>query len=728
MEHKLELWAGIECTANRVQDTYFDQIKWSGHDTRPDDLRKFAALGIKTLRFPILWERCYLSSGGFDWSWADERLALARELGLEPIVGFVHHGSGPLHTHLLDPKFPGKLAEFASQFAQRYPWVTRYTPINEPLTTARFSGLYGVWYPHHRNDSSFLQILVNECLGIAESMRAIRQFIPSAELIQTEDLGRIFSTPLLAYQARFENRRRWLSFDLLFGRVNEEHPLWDYMMEYGIDENQLLELYENPCPPAVLGINHYLTSNRFLDERVEFYPPHSHGGNTKHRYADIEAVRIGGEYVSGPKEILREVWQRYKQPIAVTEVHVGCTRDEQERWLHEVWQSAEELRSENIDLRAVTVWSLLGSYDWNSLVTRADGFYESGVFDVRGGEPRPTALAKLVKANTHGEDFDHPALDTPGWWVRPERVLYPSTLPSSANASGKPRPALVRSTTRQILITGSPGTLATAFGYICERRGLPYRLMSHKDLDIADQKAVQECLTQIRPWAVINAAGYVKVDEAEKNPDLCFRANVLGAQVLSQVCADLKIQFLTYSTDLVFDGNQNNPYNERDFTAPLNIYGQSKALAENRVNDAHADALIIRTSAFFGPWDEYNFLIQALRKMSQGREVFALHDQVVSPTYVPHLVDASLDLLIDGESGIWHLANSGVLSWYEFACEAAKRQGLDSKLVQPIDTTNVVHLAKRPKFSALGSERGQLLPKLDCALDRYTQECRVAFK
>jgi dTDP-4-dehydrorhamnose reductase len=726
MEHKLELWAGIECTANRVQDTYFDQIKWSGHDARPDDLRRFAALGVRTLRFPILWERCYLSSGELDWSWADERLALARELKLEPIVGFVHHGSGPPSTNLLDPEFPHKLGAFASQFAQRYPWVKRFTPINEPLTTARFSGLYGVWYPHHRNDRSFLQILLNECLGIAESMRAIREFIPDAELIQTEDMGRVFSTPFLAYQARFENRRRWLSFDLLFGRVTQEHPLWDYMLEYGIDENQLIYLSENPCPPAVLGINHYLTSNRFLDERFEFYPPHARGGNTRHRYADIEAVRVGGECIYGVKELLREVWQRYRQPLAITECHVGCTRDEQLRWLNEVWQCAKELKAEDVDIRAVTVWSLLGSFDWNSLVTRADGFYESGVFDVRGGLPRPTALAKLVKAITDGEDYDHPALDTLGWWHRQDRVLYPTTVP--ANAIGQ-KPSLLRQDrSRQILITGSPGTLATAFGFICERRGLKYRLLSHKDLDIADYNAVQICLRELKPWAVINAAGYVKVDEAEKNQELCFRANVLGAEVLSQLCAAMGIQFLTYSTDLVFNGQQNNPYNERDFTAPLNIYGQSKALAENRVNDAHKEALIIRTSAFFGPWDEYNFLVQSLRKLSQGREIGAYHDQVVSPTYVPHLVDGSLDLLMDGEAGIWHLANHGVLSWYEFACEAAKLQGLNTQLIQAIDSSNVLHLAKRPKFSALGSERGQLLPKLDCALDRFMTECRVAIQ
>src|SRR4051812_7872654 len=214
----IELWGGVECTVNRVRNTFHDQLKRSGHDRRLSDLDLFAELGLKAIRYPLLWERLAPHElEQVDWSWADERMNRIRELGLKPIIGLVHHGSGPAYTDLLDPAFGEKLAEFAAAVANRYPWVEAYTPVNEPLTTARFSGLYGFWYPHGRSADVFARTLINECRAVALSMAAIRRHQPNALLIQTEDLGKIHSSETLAYQAAFENERRWLSLDLLCG-------------------------------------------------------------------------------------------------------------------------------------------------------------------------------------------------------------------------------------------------------------------------------------------------------------------------------------------------------------------------------------------------------------------------------------------------------------------------------------------------------------------------------
>lgn len=108
--------------------------------------------------------------------------------------------------------------------------------------------------------------------------------------MQTEDLGKTFSTPLLAYQAQLENDRRWLSLDLLCGRVNSEHPLWSYLLDAGVEETELLWFQEHRCPPDIIGINRYVCGDRFIDERLDRYPPHTHGGNGKHQYADVEAA------------------------------------------------------------------------------------------------------------------------------------------------------------------------------------------------------------------------------------------------------------------------------------------------------------------------------------------------------------------------------------------------------------------------------------------------------
>jgi dTDP-4-dehydrorhamnose reductase len=227
----LQLWGGIECTLNRVGDRYYDQLARNGHYRRGGDLEQFAALGLRTLRYPLLWERAVTATPGeFDFSFADERLAELRRLGITPIAGLLHHGSGPRYVDMRDPEFSQGLAEYAAAVAARFPWLDCYTPVNEPLTTARFCGLYGLWHPHARSDRDFVRILLEECRGTVLAMRAIRRVNPRAQLVQTDDLGQVSSTPALRAQAEFENHRRWLAWDLLCGHVVPAHPLHEYLV------------------------------------------------------------------------------------------------------------------------------------------------------------------------------------------------------------------------------------------------------------------------------------------------------------------------------------------------------------------------------------------------------------------------------------------------------------------------------------------------------------------
>jgi beta-glucosidase/6-phospho-beta-glucosidase/beta-galactosidase len=373
-----EVWAGLECTVNRVGDQYLNQMNRNGHAGRPEDIARFAALGIKKMRYPVLWEQIAPTGPETaDWTWADERLGLLRRHGIDPIAGFVHHGSGPTHTSLAKPCFVEGLKAYARAFAERYPWVEYYTPVNEPLTTARFSGLYGHWYPHGRDGLTFARCLLHQCRATVECMRAIREINPAAKLVQTEDLGKTYSTPLLAYQADSDNERRWLSLDLLAGTLTPDRPMWGYLRAFGVTEAELQWFVDNPLPPDVIGINHYPTSERYLDENLAGYPEWSHGGNEYHAYADIEAVRVRHdgptEHYAGHYTLLRETWDRYHLPIAVTEVHICGPREEQLRWLQHAFRMAAQLRREGVDVCAITAWSLLGTYDWINLVTRDDG-------------------------------------------------------------------------------------------------------------------------------------------------------------------------------------------------------------------------------------------------------------------------------------------------------------------------------------------------------------------
>jgi dTDP-4-dehydrorhamnose reductase len=192
---------------------------------------------------------------------------------------------------------------------------------------------------------------------------------------------------------------------------------------------------------------------------------------------------------------------------------------------------------------------------------------------------------------------------------------------------------------------------------------------------------------------------------------------------LASACVKRNIGLVNFSSDLVFNGKHSQPYLESDRVAPLNVYGHSKARAEQWVLYHHPCSLIIRTSAFFGPWDEHNFLTIALRTLMAGQTFVAAEDAIVSPTYVPDLVNASLDLLIDGECGLWHLANPGAIAWADLARHTAQLAGVDVSPIQPCPIKMLGLVAPRPNYSVLGSERGVLLPDLDQAITRYLQEC-----
>lgn len=718
----LELWGGLECTLNRVGDVYFDQLEQLGHYKRTDDIQRFAQLGLKTLRYPALWERNAPGDvANADWSWLDERLGCLRKLGIRPIAGLVHHGSGPPQTDLIDPGFVDGLAGYARAVAERYPWIKEYTPINEPVTTARFSGLYGHWYPHGHDARNFTRALLTQCLAIKGAMESIRLVVPDAQLIQTEDMGQIFSTHELAHQAAYENERRWLGFDLLCGRVDKHHPLWASLLDWGAQERELQQLLERPCPPDTLGINYYLTSDRLLDERLDRYPTLCHGNNEIEAYADVEAVRGWLPGIVGHAALLRECWDRYRIPVAITEVHLGCSREEQLRWLAEAWEGALIARQAGANVRAVTVWALLGSQGWDQLVTGTGG-YEPGVFDIRGNSPRPTALAKMVRALVNGKGYTHPVLASPGWWRRESRFLYPAVTPGILSTKSFDIEQTQESVSRPILITGATGTLGQAFAKICSRRGLVHRLLTRADMDIADPASVSKMLDEVYPWAVINAAGYVRVDDAEVDYWRCHRENTIGPAVLAQACGERSIALLTFSSDLVFSGRRSSPYIESDPVGPLNTYGHSKVAAERHVREIFPSALIIRTSAFFGPWDRHNFLACALDALAQARPVRAAANTIVSPTYVPDLVHASLDLLLDEERGVWHVTNQGAVSWADLARIAAKLAQLDVSLVEDCVAVSLGRGAILPTYSALSSERGLLLPSLEDSVARYIQE------
>ena len=678
-QHRVALWGGFECSVVRLGAIYRDQCAETGHADRLEDIDRAHALGLRTLRYPALWETIAPDDPeSCDWRWHDARFERLGRLGMEPIVGLLHHGSGPRYTDLLDPAFPDLLARHAERVARRYPWVEAFTPVNEPLTTARFSALYGHWYPHRTDMAAFLRATVGQCLATLRAMRAIRRVTPLARLIQTEDIGKVFSTPALAGQAGFENQRRWLTLDLLCGRVDRHHPWWTLLTRHGIAEADLAALSEGGATPDIIGVNHYLTSERFLDDDWRRYPAQHRGGNGRQDYADVEAVRVPlppGDL--GPRARLAEVAARYGRPVAVTEVHHGCSREEQLRWLADVWEAATDLGAEGVDVRAVTVWSLAGAVDWNSLLVSRRGAYEAGAFDIRAPAPRRTALGQAAAALARSGRFAHPALG-PGWWRRPER-LY------GAGPAGRPAPGRAE---RPLLILGRAARLARAFGRICALRGLPHAIAPGGGDGLAGR------LDALRPWAVLD------LDAFEGRPELA------AAEALAGTAARRGIALVSLSSAAVFDGRLARPYRESDVPTPSDPAGIRALDRERRVLSLHPAAIVARTGPVIGLSAWGGGADVALAGAAPGP------GSLVSPAYLPDLAHAVLDLIIDGESGLWHLVNGGAVRWSEVVPR------LPRAMPDAFPGTAPDAPGAPDRTLALDSEKAWIMPTLEDALGR----------
>jgi dTDP-4-dehydrorhamnose reductase len=595
-DHSLELWGGHECTVNRVGDQWFDQTTRSGHEHRIEDLALFAGLGIRKLRYPALWERISPNDPQErDFRWTDERLAEIRSLGMDPILTLCHHGSGPAYTSLLDASFAPGLAAHAAAVAARYPWVRHYTPVNEPLTTARFSALYGYWYPHTTDEGAFWTALLNEIDATRFAMREIRKINPDALLVQTDDLGFCHASGPLEAEAKFQNERRWMGWDLLCGTVVPGHALWDRLVSLGLEE-RLRDIAGDPCPPDIIGLNHYLSSERLLDHRIELHADRDLadrdiGTCGDIRLVDVDAARHIPDDVIGFAGLIEQTWQRYGRPIAITECHLGSTRDEQARWFIDTWAMANELRATGVDLRAVTAWSLLGSYDWNRMVTRWAGHYEPGVFDVRGDRPRPTLMARVLADLAQGREPKGPGLMVQGWW-RPERRKHDQshTFACTPGLSAVDAP-------ERLLILKDAGPFAAIAARACEARGLHYVVTDHVD---------EHIVNTTQPWAIFDARETTCLTSQSAIAALCRKFGIIASVMRSVGAVDMPEQ-----SDLLFI--RTGPY----FTADD--------------NDA---------------WPEY-----VLSSLEAERRCVVRRDIPHVGSYGPCVVDVVLDLLLDGATG-----------------------------------------------------------------------------
>ncbi|MBT2502256.1 family 1 glycosylhydrolase [Curtobacterium sp. ISL-83] len=379
------LWiAGIEDTCVYPPDRFamapLDEHDLTEHTERwRDDLDAVLDLGVTALRYGVRWPLVHLAPGVFDWAELDERLAYATGLGLTVIADLVHYGTPTwLDGSFADPRYVDAIAEFSAAFATRYAGIVDHlTPLNEPLTTASFAGLRGVWPPALTGWGGWTTVTLAIAEGITAATEAIRAANPDAVIVHVE-AGTLVSTQDAALDdhARLLRDLGWLPTDLMLGRVGEDHPMWSWMRDHGAPEDRLRRLHNEPARIDVLGVNYYpdLTPRTLVLRQ----------GTVVQDAHDL--------WTSGLRAVVVGFAERYGLPIIVTETSIEGTDDVRADWVTDSAEALRELADEGIDVRGSTWWPVFDFVDW-SYASGGRNVEEFGVPDDVVAERRAAAAS-----------------------------------------------------------------------------------------------------------------------------------------------------------------------------------------------------------------------------------------------------------------------------------------------------------------------------------------------
>ena len=280
----------------------------------------------------------------------------------------------------------------------------------------------------------------------------------------------------------------------------------------------------------------------------------------------------------------------------------------------------------------------------------------------------------------------------------------------------------------RVLVTGVKGQLGHDVVKECEKRGIEAVGVDVEEMDITDAQAVDRVITDAKVDAVIHCAAYTAVDAAEDNVEICRRVNADGTEYIAKVCRKLDIKMVYISTDYVFDGEGERPWEPDDERHPLNVYGQTKYEGELAVEQNLEKYFIVRIAWVFGV-NGKNFIKTMLRLGEERGAVSVVNDQIGSPTYTEDLAVLLVDMVQTEKYGRYHATNEGLCSWYEFACEIFRQAGMDQVKVTPVDSNAFPAKAKRPHNSRMSKDKLEAngfhrLPAWQDALGRYLKEIR----
>ena len=279
----------------------------------------------------------------------------------------------------------------------------------------------------------------------------------------------------------------------------------------------------------------------------------------------------------------------------------------------------------------------------------------------------------------------------------------------------------------KVLVTGYAGQLGYDTVRLLEARGIECRGVDMQDFDLTDGESVKTYVQAYRPTAIVHCAAYTNVDKAESQPEICAAVNGMGTVNVVRAALSVGAKLVFISTDYVFPGTGDQPYQIDDRYGPLNVYGMSKVQGEDAVRSLMTRYFIVRTSWVYGK-NGRNFVRTMLRLGSEKKEIRVVNDQIGSPTYSRDLARVICDMIQTEKFGIYHVRNEGYLSWYDFAKMIMDKAALPCRVV-PVPSAEYPTPAKRPRNSRLDGSRlaeagFEPMPPVEDALDRFLEEIK----
>ena len=359
---------GIENSYPTIQGgtVRVDEMEKCGHYGRwREDFDCTQELGISFLRYGPPIHTTFVGPGRYDWSFADETFGDLRRRGITPIVDLCHFGVPDWVGNFQNPDFPALFAEYAREFARRFPWVQLYTPVNEMYVCAMFSARYGWWNEQQRTDRAFVTALKYVVKANVLAMHAILGVRPDALFIQSESSEYFHAeNPKAIKPAEILNTERFLSLDLNYGRrVNSE--MYEFLTDNGMTREEYHFFLEHDVRHhCVMGNDYYATN--------------------EHRVAPDGGTQASGE-VFGYSEITRQYYQRYGLPVMHTETNTWQREngDEAVNWLWKEWANVLRLRNDGVPMLGFTWYSLTDQVDWDTALRENNGTLNPlGLFDL----------------------------------------------------------------------------------------------------------------------------------------------------------------------------------------------------------------------------------------------------------------------------------------------------------------------------------------------------------